>query len=88
MHSKVSGIRLGLTFLRHLLLRQVEVGEVGLVLEPQVECQWQGAFRLYAHYQGLLQGGDIHRDSKVVCAHVEAGGVGFHARISPEHDLE
>ena len=39
MHSKVSGIRLGLTFLRHLLLRQVEVGEVGLVLEPQVECQ-------------------------------------------------
>lgn len=43
MHSNVSDIWLGLTFLRHLLLRQgevqVEVGVVGLVLEPQVERQ-------------------------------------------------
>ena len=43
MRSNVSDIWLGLTFLRHLLLRQgevqVEVGVVGLVLEPQVERQ-------------------------------------------------
>lgn len=61
---------------------------VRLVLEPQVECHGKGTFRFYAHYQGFLHGCDVHYDSKMVHAHVEAGGMEFHASISPERNLE
>lgn len=80
------------TFLPHLVPWkagiEVEESVVRLVLEAQVQCHQKGTFWLDGHNESFLHGGDIHCDCEMVCTCVEAGGLGLHAGISPEHDLE